>query len=235
MIDATAWHSLSGRPKLTREYLWPIQLAVCCTAAAHCVPVLLQASLMVRARVAAGLPVCCTGAGRTADGVVTGPRAARPLLTRGPSRARGSLRGERLPIHGGYMAKTYGLWAHLRRNNRIAKAAFGGSLLYALTVAAAAPVLNAAVEPVGAISTEAHLTLKPTLAAETVQVRSPSSPLPAHRTPPFPPSRSRPPHPHHISTECSQCLRRMASHNSHQQREVCSGQTSHCANEPMSQ
>jgi spore germination cell wall hydrolase CwlJ-like protein len=54
------------------------------------------------------------------------------------------------------------------------KAAFGGSLLYALTVAAAAPVLNANVEPVGAISTEAHLSLKPTLAAESVAVVDPS-------------------------------------------------------------
>ena len=73
------------------------------------------------------------------------------------------------------MAKTYGLWAQLRRNNRIVKAAFGGSLLYALTVAAAAPVLNAGVEPVEAVSTvSAHLILKPTLAAETVALVDPS-------------------------------------------------------------
>ncbi|MEQ1752685.1 MAG: cell wall hydrolase [Micropepsaceae bacterium] len=47
------------------------------------------------------------------------------------------------------MAKTYGLWAQLRRNNRILRAAVGGSLLYALTVAVAAPVLNANVASVG--------------------------------------------------------------------------------------
>lgn len=46
------------------------------------------------------------------------------------------------------MAKTYGLWAQLRRNNRILRAAVGGSLLYALTVAVAAPVLNANDAPV---------------------------------------------------------------------------------------
>lgn len=38
------------------------------------------------------------------------------------------------------MAKTYGLWAQLRRNNRILRVALGGSLLYALTVAVTAPV-----------------------------------------------------------------------------------------------
>jgi spore germination cell wall hydrolase CwlJ-like protein len=40
------------------------------------------------------------------------------------------------------MAKTYGLWAQLRRNNRILRVALGGSLLYALTVAVTAPVLS---------------------------------------------------------------------------------------------
>jgi spore germination cell wall hydrolase CwlJ-like protein len=72
------------------------------------------------------------------------------------------------------MAKSYGIWAHLRRNNRIVKAAFGGSLLYALTVAAAAPVLNAGVAPVETVSAQAHFTLKPTLAAETVAAVDPS-------------------------------------------------------------
>jgi hypothetical protein len=43
------------------------------------------------------------------------------------------------------MGKTTGLLAHLRRNDRILKAALSGAFLYALTVAVAAPVLNAAV------------------------------------------------------------------------------------------
>ena len=43
------------------------------------------------------------------------------------------------------MGKTTGLLAQLRRNDRILKAALSGALLYALTVAVAAPVLNAAV------------------------------------------------------------------------------------------
>ena len=46
------------------------------------------------------------------------------------------------------MAKSYGIWAHLRRNNRIMQAAFGSSLLYALTVAVAAPVLSVRTESV---------------------------------------------------------------------------------------
>lgn len=72
------------------------------------------------------------------------------------------------------MAKTYGLWALVRRNNRIVKAAFGGSLLYALTVAAAAPVLNSASETASLAPVAAHLSLKPTLAAETVALADPS-------------------------------------------------------------
>ena len=42
------------------------------------------------------------------------------------------------------MAKSYGIWARLRRNNRIMKAALSGSLLYALTVAVAAPLFGEA-------------------------------------------------------------------------------------------
>ena len=42
------------------------------------------------------------------------------------------------------MGKTTGLLAQLRRNDRILRAALSGALLYALTVAVAAPVLNAA-------------------------------------------------------------------------------------------
>lgn len=74
------------------------------------------------------------------------------------------------------MAKTYGLWALVRRNNRIVKAAFGGSLLYALTVAAAAPVLNAGVEPAETVSasTSAHLILKPVQVVEAAVVVDPS-------------------------------------------------------------
>ena len=37
------------------------------------------------------------------------------------------------------MAKSYGMWARLRRNNRILKAALGGSMLYALAVMVAVP------------------------------------------------------------------------------------------------
>ena len=37
------------------------------------------------------------------------------------------------------MAKSYGMWARLRRNNRILKAAVGGSMLYALAVVVAVP------------------------------------------------------------------------------------------------
>ena len=43
------------------------------------------------------------------------------------------------------MGKTNGLLAHLRRNDRILRAALSGAFLYALTVAVAAPVLNAAI------------------------------------------------------------------------------------------
>lgn len=41
------------------------------------------------------------------------------------------------------MAKTNGLLAHLRRNDRILKAALSGAFLYALTVAVLAPILTA--------------------------------------------------------------------------------------------
>jgi hypothetical protein len=42
------------------------------------------------------------------------------------------------------VGKTTGLLAHFRRNDRILKAALSGAFLYALTVALAAPMLNAA-------------------------------------------------------------------------------------------
>ena len=42
------------------------------------------------------------------------------------------------------MAKTFGLLALVRRNDRILKAAFAGTLVYALTIAAVTPALNAA-------------------------------------------------------------------------------------------
>ncbi len=42
------------------------------------------------------------------------------------------------------MAKTFGLLALVRRNDRILKAAFAGTLVYALTIAAVSPALNAA-------------------------------------------------------------------------------------------
>lgn len=42
------------------------------------------------------------------------------------------------------MGKTTGLLALLRRNDRIMKAAFSGAFLYVLTIAVAAPMLNAA-------------------------------------------------------------------------------------------
>ena len=42
------------------------------------------------------------------------------------------------------MAKTFGLLALWRRNDRIIKAAFAGTLVYALTIAAVTPALNAA-------------------------------------------------------------------------------------------
>lgn len=45
------------------------------------------------------------------------------------------------------MAKTFGIVNLFRRNDRILKAAFGGTLLYALTVAAVTPALNAATAP----------------------------------------------------------------------------------------
>jgi len=52
------------------------------------------------------------------------------------------------------MAKSYGIWARLRRNNRIMKAALSGSLLYALTVAVAAPLFGEA--PTGDMVTVAR-------------------------------------------------------------------------------
>jgi hypothetical protein len=42
------------------------------------------------------------------------------------------------------MAKTFGIMALWRRNDRILKAAFAGTLVYALTIAAVTPSLNAA-------------------------------------------------------------------------------------------
>ena len=77
------------------------------------------------------------------------------------------------------MAKTYGIWARMRRNNRIMKAALGGSLLYALTVAVAAPVFSEAPatgELVTASRTGATtLSLRPALltVAEAPAVESP--------------------------------------------------------------
>ena len=44
------------------------------------------------------------------------------------------------------MAKTFGLLALLRRNDGILKAAFSGAVVYALTIAAVTPALNAAVQ-----------------------------------------------------------------------------------------
>ena len=76
------------------------------------------------------------------------------------------------------MAKTYGLWAQLRRNNRILRAALGGSLLYALTVALTAPVLSevGADASVADSTTHVSLALRPTLFA-TAEIESAPSPL----------------------------------------------------------
>jgi spore germination cell wall hydrolase CwlJ-like protein len=66
------------------------------------------------------------------------------------------------------MGKTTGLLAQLRRNDRILKAALSGALLYALTVAVAAPVLNAAV---GGGSDQVVLRLRAALAPATLEHR----------------------------------------------------------------
>ena len=76
------------------------------------------------------------------------------------------------------MAKSYGIWARLRRNNRIMKAALSGSLLYALTVAVAAPLFGdapTADNSVASHSFVATLALRPALinVAEAPQVPSP--------------------------------------------------------------
>lgn len=66
------------------------------------------------------------------------------------------------------MGKTTGLLAQLRRNDRILKAALSGALLYALTVAVAAPVLNAAV---GGGSEQVVLRLRAALAPAAIEHR----------------------------------------------------------------
>jgi spore germination cell wall hydrolase CwlJ-like protein len=76
------------------------------------------------------------------------------------------------------MAKSYGIWARLRRNNRIMKAALSGSLLYALTVAVAAPLFGDAPtsdNSAASYASVATLALRPALinAAEAPQVPSP--------------------------------------------------------------
>lgn len=73
------------------------------------------------------------------------------------------------------MAKTYGLMAHLRRNDRILRAAVGGAMLYAFTIALAVPELNANVLPeqTGEVT---RLLLRPSMAA-AVELRQSSSPL----------------------------------------------------------
>jgi len=65
------------------------------------------------------------------------------------------------------MAKNFGLLAHLRRNDRIVKAAFSGALLYALTIVAATPMLNAAAG-IPVVMTLAPQQLKPA-AVQTVR------------------------------------------------------------------
>jgi hypothetical protein len=76
------------------------------------------------------------------------------------------------------MAKSYGIWARLRRNNRIMKAALSGSLLYALTVAVAAPLFGDAPTADNSVASHASvatLALRPALinVAEAPQVPSP--------------------------------------------------------------
>jgi hypothetical protein len=75
------------------------------------------------------------------------------------------------------MAKTYGLWAQLRRNNRIVRAAFGGAVLYALTIAVAAPVLNANVPAAAEFKPMARVMLRPTLSLVAEEVQREPSPL----------------------------------------------------------
>ena len=73
------------------------------------------------------------------------------------------------------MAKTYGLLAHLRRNDRILRAAIGGAMLYAFTIALAVPELNANVLPeqTGSVT---RLVLSPSMEA-AVELRHDPSPL----------------------------------------------------------
>jgi len=76
------------------------------------------------------------------------------------------------------MAKSYGIWARLRRNNRIMKAALSGSLLYALTVAVAAPLFGdapTADNSAASYASVATLALRPAFmnVAEAPQVPSP--------------------------------------------------------------
>jgi spore germination cell wall hydrolase CwlJ-like protein len=69
------------------------------------------------------------------------------------------------------MAKSYGLLAQLRRNDRIFRAALGGAFLYALTIAVASPVLNAMPAVEDAV---AFIRLRPTLVATVEQPAEPS-------------------------------------------------------------
>ncbi len=73
------------------------------------------------------------------------------------------------------MAKTYGLLAHLRRNDRILRAAVGGAMLYALTIAVAVPELNANVMPEQTYAV-ARIILRPTIVM-TAELQSDPSPL----------------------------------------------------------
>lgn len=76
------------------------------------------------------------------------------------------------------MAKTYGLWAQLRRNDRILRAAIGGAVLYALTVAVAAPVLNASVSSDESSGTARVVWSSPMAAhAMTVELQRDPSPV----------------------------------------------------------
>jgi hypothetical protein len=72
------------------------------------------------------------------------------------------------------MAKTYGLLAHLRRNDRILRAAVGGAILYALTITVAAPELSANVVPEQSRAAVQIITLRPSMTLLVELQRDPS-------------------------------------------------------------
>jgi len=72
------------------------------------------------------------------------------------------------------MATSFGLMALVRRNDRILKSAFGGAVVYALTIAAVSPSLTATAADAAATSAVV-LTLRPSIAAlaPAAQAQSP--------------------------------------------------------------